>query len=145
MEAVRYEMVDVKNTYIYYTGRQTIRVGRWTCRLTDEGRPCAGALKSEWSSLNAAFSGTAGSIALISLANSGVSVPQASKDLTLYENEAPGNLQYDKSAKRYRASNNFKPVFLEPNAAAYLTHLHSAMVPIADHRKLGLRALPTST
>ena len=31
----------------------------------------------------------------------GVSVPQASKDLTLYEEKAPGNLIYDKSAKRY--------------------------------------------
>ena len=46
----------------------------------------------------------------------GVSVPQASKDLTLYEKKAPGNLHYDKSAKRYRASDDFKPVFLEPNA-----------------------------
>ena len=31
----------------------------------------------------------------------GVSVPQASKDLTLYAIKAPGNLSYDKSAKRY--------------------------------------------
>nr|WP_272212334.1 hypothetical protein [Marinicella sp. W31]MDC2878249.1 hypothetical protein [Marinicella sp. W31] len=41
----------------------------------------------------------------------GVSVPQASKDLTLYEEKAPGNLLYDKSAKRYMASPHFKPVF----------------------------------
>lgn len=53
----------------------------------------------------------------------GVSVPQASKDLTLYEERAPGNLHYDKSAKRYRASDEFKPAFLEPDAAAYLAYL----------------------
>ena len=56
----------------------------------------------------------------------GVSVPQASKDLTLYEEKAPGNLHYDKSAKRYRAADDFKQVFLEPNAAAYLAHLRAA-------------------
>lgn len=55
----------------------------------------------------------------------GVSVPQASKDLTLYEEKAPGNLQYDKSAKRYRASQAFKPVFLEPDASTYLAHLRA--------------------
>ena len=53
----------------------------------------------------------------------GVSVPQASKDLTLYGERAPGNLLYDRSAKRYRASDGFTPVFLEPDAAAYLTYL----------------------
>lgn len=56
----------------------------------------------------------------------GVSVPQASKDLTLYEEKAPGNLQYDKSAKRYRAAQAFKPVFLEPEASAYLAHLRAS-------------------
>ena len=56
----------------------------------------------------------------------GISVPQASKDLTLYEEKAPGNLRYDKSAKRYRAADNFTPVFLEPIPAAYLSHLRAA-------------------
>lgn len=57
----------------------------------------------------------------------GVSVPQASKDLALYEEKAPGNLDYDKSAKRYRASSTFKPVFFEPDASTYLAHLRSLM------------------
>jgi predicted DNA-binding transcriptional regulator YafY len=56
----------------------------------------------------------------------GVSVPQASKDLTLYEAEAPGNLVYDKSAKLYRAAKDFKPVFMEPRSDAYLAHLQSS-------------------
>ena len=58
----------------------------------------------------------------------GVSVPQASKDLTLYEEEAPGNLVYDKSAKRYLASPDFMPVFLEPHAGMYLTQLRTSVV-----------------
>ena len=56
----------------------------------------------------------------------GVSVPQASKDLNLYVGKAPGNLVYDKSAKKYLAAANFRPVFLEPRSNAYLAQLHGA-------------------
>ena len=59
----------------------------------------------------------------------GVSVPQASKDLALYAEEAPGNLFYDKSAKRYVPSEKFKPVFFRPNADRYLSQLRN----LADH------------
>ena len=59
----------------------------------------------------------------------GVSVPQASKDLTLYATKAPGNLLYDKSAKRYVAASTFQPVFFVPDADRYLTQLRS----VADH------------
>jgi hypothetical protein len=55
----------------------------------------------------------------------GVSVPQASKDLSLYEEKAPGNLAYNKSEKRYFASPIFKPVFLKPEADRYLAQLRS--------------------
>ena len=55
----------------------------------------------------------------------GVSVPQASKDLSLYEEKAPGNLRYDKRQKRYLASADFKPVFLKPEADQYLMQLRS--------------------
>src|SRR5205085_1836562 len=54
-----------------------------------------------------------------------VSVPQASKDLTLYQERAPGNAIYDKSAKRYVASPDFQPVFLRPDPDAYLSRLRS--------------------
>jgi hypothetical protein len=59
----------------------------------------------------------------------GVSTPQASKDLTLYATKAPGNLSYDKSAKKYVAADTFKPVFIVPDAARYLTQLRT----VADH------------
>lgn len=55
----------------------------------------------------------------------GVSVPQASKDLTLYQERAPGNVDYDKSAKRYVASKSFVPKFLTPDPDAYLSRLRS--------------------
>ena len=55
----------------------------------------------------------------------GVSVPQASKDLTLYQERAPLNAIYDKSAKRYVASSEFQPCFLKPDAGQYLNQLRS--------------------
>ena len=55
----------------------------------------------------------------------GVSVPQASKDLSLYEEKAPGNLAYDKRHKRYFAAPGFKPVFLKPEADRYLMQLRT--------------------
>jgi predicted DNA-binding transcriptional regulator YafY len=55
----------------------------------------------------------------------GVSVPQASKDLSLYEEKAPGNLFYDKRQKRYFAARGFRPVFLKPEADRYLTQLRA--------------------
>src|SRR5690606_10205313 len=54
-----------------------------------------------------------------------VSVPQASKDLTLYQERAPQNAVYNKSAKRYVASETCQPCFLKPDAAHYLTQLRS--------------------
>jgi len=55
----------------------------------------------------------------------GVSVPQASKDLSLYEEKAPGNLAYDKRQRRYFPAPGFKPAFLKPEADQYLTQLRS--------------------
>lgn len=53
----------------------------------------------------------------------GVSVPQASNDLTLYRELAPGNLEYDPSAKRYVTTPGFAPRFLKPNPDRYLAQL----------------------
>ena len=72
----------------------------------------------------------------------GVSVPQASKDLTLYEEKAPGNLFYDKSAKRYLASPDFKPVFLEPDAGMYLAQLRTSEVSNSGLYESWLAAAP---
>jgi predicted DNA-binding transcriptional regulator YafY len=54
-----------------------------------------------------------------------ISTPQASKDLSLYESMAPGNLVYDVSGKRYLASSSFVPKLIEPNADEYLMQLRN--------------------
>src|SRR6201996_6524234 len=54
-----------------------------------------------------------------------VSVPQASKDLTLYQERAPQNAVYDKSVKRYVATQHFSPLFLKPDQDGYLSRLRS--------------------
>jgi predicted DNA-binding transcriptional regulator YafY len=56
----------------------------------------------------------------------GVSVPQASNDLRRYQEIAPKNIVYDKSAKRYISGPAFKPLLTEPSAGQYLAQLHRA-------------------
>ena len=53
----------------------------------------------------------------------GISTQQASADLANYAETAPDNLEYDKSAKVYRATSNFKPVFPVSDARHYLGQL----------------------
>lgn len=59
----------------------------------------------------------------------GVSVPQASKDLTLYQERAPGNMEYDKRSKRYVAAEKFVLRFLNPDPYVFLAQLRS----VAEH------------
>lgn len=60
----------------------------------------------------------------------GVSVPQASKDLTQYQELASDNLRYDRSEKRYLATESFRPRFLKPDADRYLAQLLSTADPV---------------
>lgn len=53
----------------------------------------------------------------------GISVQQASTDLNRYLGMAPNNMAYDKSAKAYVRGPDFSPVFLQPDANRYLSHL----------------------
>ncbi len=62
----------------------------------------------------------------------GVSVPQASKDLTHYQERAPQNAVYDKSARRYVAGPEFRPVFLDPDPEAYFMRLRSMAEGFAE-------------
>lgn len=55
----------------------------------------------------------------------GVSVPQASKDLTQYQAIAPENITYDRSEKRYFAAPGFQPRFMKPDSDRYLSQLRS--------------------
>lgn len=73
----------------------------------------------------------------------GVSVPQASKDLALYQEQAPANIVYDRSEKRYFASDAFRPKFIELDAAAYLDRLAPTAAPGGDtHATLVADRLP---
>ena len=72
----------------------------------------------------------------------GVSVPQASKDLTHYQERAPHNAVYDKSARRYVAGPEFRPVFLDPDPDAYLMRLRSMAEGFAEPGANWLAAPP---
>lgn len=73
----------------------------------------------------------------------GVSVPQASKDLTQYQELAPENVRYDRSQKRYFATDSFKPRFLKPDADRYLAQLTFAVDPILHGERTWLASLPS--
>jgi hypothetical protein len=71
-----------------------------------------------------------------------VSVPQASKDLTLYQERAPQNAIYDKSAKRYIASEHFEPHFLKPDPDSYLSRLRSVAEGLTELSDSWITQLP---
>lgn len=53
----------------------------------------------------------------------GVSTPQASSDLSLYQQKAPNNVTYNAREKRYVPTDEFQPQFLELSADSYLSEL----------------------
>jgi hypothetical protein len=55
----------------------------------------------------------------------GISLGQASADIARYIALAPDNISYDKSRKRYVATEKFGPVFGAPDASRYLSELHA--------------------
>ena len=71
-----------------------------------------------------------------------VSEPQASKDLTLYQERAPGNAVYDKNQKRYVAGERFRPVFLKSGPDEYLTRLRSLGEGLTDPSESWIGAAP---
>jgi hypothetical protein len=69
----------------------------------------------------------------------GVSASQASQDIARYLELEPDGLAYDKSAKRYVAGADFRPVLAAPDAARFLGELRLAGLGIlpADATLLG--------
>jgi predicted DNA-binding transcriptional regulator YafY len=53
----------------------------------------------------------------------GISVPQASLDISRYTELAPGNLWYDRSSRAYLASDGFGPLYPSSDASRYLNEL----------------------
>ena len=72
----------------------------------------------------------------------GVSVPQASNDLTAYRQLAPENVTYDLSGKRYVPSATFRPKFLKPNPDRYLAQLRAMADGILDVADTWLASSP---
>ncbi len=71
-----------------------------------------------------------------------VSVPQASKDLTLYQEVAPGNAVYDKSAKRYVPGDDFRPKYLDPDPDQYLSRMRSVGEGLVTEEDNWISSLP---
>lgn len=73
-----------------------------------------------------------------------VSVPQASKDLMLYQERAPGNMEYDKRGKRYVAVEKFVLRFLDPDPYVYLRQLRSVAEDATPFYDSWIAALPNA-
>jgi len=72
-----------------------------------------------------------------------ISVPQASLDLSLYQERAPSNLEYDKSKKRYLVTTNFKPKFFKPDSSAYFNNLNAIANRYVDISESWISVLPS--
>lgn len=53
----------------------------------------------------------------------GISLPQASLDVSTYQRRAPGNMAYDSREKAFLPSEAFEPMWIEPDARSYLSQL----------------------
>ncbi|RWD48641.1 MAG: transcriptional regulator [Mesorhizobium sp.] len=74
----------------------------------------------------------------------GVSIPQASKDLTLYQERAPGNMDYDNRSKCYVAADKFVLRFLDPDPYVYLAQLRSVAEGTVPAHDSWIATLPSA-
>jgi predicted DNA-binding transcriptional regulator YafY len=72
----------------------------------------------------------------------GVSIPQASADLSRYQELAPGNIEYDPTAKTYVAAPRFIPVRYKPAAEQFLARLRSVDAGLIAKQDILLDKLP---
>ncbi|MEX0283324.1 MAG: WYL domain-containing protein [Paracoccaceae bacterium] len=72
----------------------------------------------------------------------GVSVPQASKDLSLYQEHAPGNMEYDPREKCYVAQSKFTLRYLEPDPYVYLSRLRLVSEVLSSPQESWIGMLP---
>ena len=73
----------------------------------------------------------------------GVSVPQASNDLSQYKELAGDNIQYDASEKRYLPIANFRPRFMKPSADRYLSQLKAVADGVVARDETLIESLPS--
>ncbi len=72
----------------------------------------------------------------------GVSVNQASTDLSQYLKAAPGNMRYNRSARSYLRKPTFKPLYLKTNSDSYLNQLRAISAGVLDKREAWAMDLP---
>ena len=72
----------------------------------------------------------------------GISVPQASLDLSRYQQLGAENLRYDKSLKTYVVAEHFQPVVRELTARHYLSQLRSVADGVVDASETWLGSVP---
>ena len=77
------------------------------------------------------------------VAQFGLSIPQASKDLSQYQELAPDNMAYDKSEKRYFAAPGFAPRFLSPDPDQYLSQLSDVGTPAVPSDETWISRIPS--
>lgn len=74
----------------------------------------------------------------------GISVPQASNDISRYQELNPGNIDYDRSGKFYFATLNFTPTFYVPSSNDYLSQISQLASGIIDSSKSNIKTIPSS-
>lgn len=62
----------------------------------------------------------------------GISVPQASLDISKYMELAPSNLTYDRSSKTYTAAPSFRPLYQRSSAQRYLAELLATKMGVVE-------------
>jgi len=62
----------------------------------------------------------------------GISIPQASLDVSLYSSHAPGNLEYDRGTKAYLPGEHFQALYGRTSAKRFLAELLATEVGIME-------------
>lgn len=73
----------------------------------------------------------------------GISAPQASSDLTTYQQIAPANLRYDLRSKRYEATEEFECKLIKPDADRYLKQLTALATDTLSSGDAWINGMPT--
>lgn len=73
----------------------------------------------------------------------GISAPQASADLTTYQQIAPSNLRYDLRSKRYEATEEFECKLIKPDADRYLKQLTALATNTLSSEDAWINGVPT--
>ena len=71
-----------------------------------------------------------------------ISIPQASNDLSKYQELAPKNIDYDKSGKFYFATNEFEPIFYVPSSEHYFSLLKQVASGISNKKDVFIKNYP---